>query len=124
VCRLWHVSRACLCHYPVIELSERLVAVQPPGLERVFFTDNGSTGIEVSLKMRFHYWRNCGRLTKQRFVTLTNSYHAETVAAMSVGDVALFTDTYKPLLLDTFKVPSPDCYLRPEGVSWEEHSRT
>ena len=73
--------------------------------------------------MSFHYWRNSGRERKQRFVTLTNSYHGETVAAMSVGDVALFTDTYKPLLLDTFKVPSPDCYLRPEGVSWEEHSR-
>ncbi|MBP8171209.1 MAG: aminotransferase class III-fold pyridoxal phosphate-dependent enzyme, partial [Pseudomonas sp.] len=56
-------------------------------------------------------------------VTLTNSYHGETVAAMSVGDVALFTDTYKSLLLDTLKVPSPDCYLRPEGMGWEEHSR-
>src|SRR3546814_19011946 len=73
--------------------------------------------------MSYHYWRNSGQPNKQRFVTLTNSYHGETVAAMSVGDVALFTDTYKPLLLDTFKVPSPDCYLRPEGVSWEEHSR-
>ena len=122
--QLEHVMLAGFSHQPVIELSERLVALTPPGLERVFFTDNGSTGIEVSLKMSFHYWRNCGRLTKQRFVTLTNSYHGETVAAMSVGDVALFTDTYKPLLLDTFKVPSPDCYLRPEGVSWEEHSRT
>ncbi|MHB8821918.1 MAG: adenosylmethionine--8-amino-7-oxononanoate transaminase, partial [Pseudomonadaceae bacterium] len=99
------------------------VALTPPGLERVFYTDNGSTGIEVALKMSFHYWRNSGRPRKQRFVTLTNSYHGETVAAMSVGDVALFTDTYKPLLLDTLKVPSPDCYLRPEGMSWEEHSR-
>ena len=46
------------------------------------------------------------------------------MAAMAVGDVPLFTETYKALLLDTIKVPSPDCYLRPEGVSWEEHSRT
>ncbi|MHB0765589.1 adenosylmethionine--8-amino-7-oxononanoate transaminase [Stutzerimonas sp. NM35] len=122
--QLEHVMLAGFSHQPVIELSERLVALTPAGLERVFYTDNGSTGIEVALKMSFHYWRNCGRSAKQRFVTLTNSYHGETVAAMSVGDVALFTDTYKPLLLDTFKVPSPDCYLRPEGVSWEEHSRT
>jgi adenosylmethionine-8-amino-7-oxononanoate aminotransferase len=107
----------------VIELSERLVAITPPGLDRVFFADNGSSSIEVALKMSFHYWRNCGRSEKQRFVTLTNSYHGETMAAMSVGDVALFTDTYKPLLLDTFKVPSPDCYHRAPGVSWEEHSR-
>ncbi len=122
--QLEHVMLAGFSHQPVIELSERLVALTPPGLERVFYTDNGSTGIEVALKMSFHYWRNSGQPAKQRFVTLTNSYHGETVAAMSVGDVALFTDTYKPLLLDTFKVPSPDCYLRPEGVSWEEHSRT
>ncbi|WP_312957932.1 adenosylmethionine--8-amino-7-oxononanoate transaminase [Stutzerimonas nitrititolerans] len=121
--QLEHVMLAGFSHQPVVELSERLVALTPPGLERVFYTDNGSTGIEVSLKMSFHYWRNSGQPTKQRFVTLTNSYHGETVAAMSVGDVALFTDTYKPLLLDTFKVPSPDCYLRPEGMSWEEHSR-
>lgn len=121
--QLEHVMLAGFSHQPVVELSERLVALTPAGLDRVFYTDNGSTGIEVALKMSFHYWRNSGRARKQRFVTLTNSYHGETVAAMSVGDVALFTDTYKPLLLDTFKVPSPDCYLRPDGVSWEEHSR-
>lgn len=122
--QLEHVMLAGFSHQPVIELSERLVAITPPGLDRVFYADNGSSGIEVALKMSFHYWRNCGHEGKKRFVTLTNSYHGETVAAMSVGDVALFTDTYKPLLLDTFKVPSPDCYHRPEGVSWEEHSRT
>jgi adenosylmethionine-8-amino-7-oxononanoate aminotransferase len=121
--QLEHVMLAGFSHQPVVELSERLVKITPPGLDRVFYTDNGSTGIEVALKMSFHYWRNIGKPDKQRFVTLTNSYHGETVAAMSVGDVALFTDTYKPLLLDTFKVPSPDCYLRPDGMSWEEHSR-
>ncbi|MCJ0971997.1 adenosylmethionine--8-amino-7-oxononanoate transaminase [Pseudomonas sp. PS1] len=121
--QLEHVMLAGFTHQPVVELSERLVALAPSGLERVFYTDNGSTGIEVALKMSFHYWRNTGRPEKQRFVTLTNSYHGETVAAMSVGDVALFTDTYKPLLLDTFKVPSPDCFLRPDGMSWEDHSR-
>ena len=122
--QLEHVMLAGFSHQPVVELSERLVAITPPGLDRVFYADNGSSGIEVALKMSFHYWRNCGHNDKKRFVTLTNSYHGETVAAMSVGDVPLFTDTYKPLLLDTFKVPSPDCYHRPEGVSWEEHSRT
>lgn len=121
--QLEHVMLAGFSHQPVVELSERLVRITPPGLDRVFYTDNGSTGIEVALKMSFHYWRNIGQPNKQRFVTLTNSYHGETVAAMSVGDVALFTDTYKPLLLDTFKVPSPDCYARPEGMGWEEHSR-
>lgn len=120
---LEHVMLAGFSHQPVVELSERLVQITPAGLSRVFYADNGSSGIEVALKMSFHYWHNLGQPNKQRFVTLTNSYHGETVAAMSVGDVDLFTDTYKALLLDTLKVPSPDCYLRPEGMSWEEHSR-
>ena len=121
--QLEHVMLAGFSHQPVIELSERLVQITPQGLDRVFYADNGSSGIEVALKMSYHYWLNCGQPAKKRFVTLTNSYHGETVAAMSVGDVALFTDTYKALLLDTIKVPSPDCYLRPDGMSWEEHSR-
>ncbi|WP_286973768.1 adenosylmethionine--8-amino-7-oxononanoate transaminase [Pseudomonas sp.] len=121
--QLEHVILAGCSHQPVIELSERLVAMTPAGLDRVFYADNGSSCIEIALKMSFHYWQNVGQLQKKRFVTLSNSYHGETVAAMSVGDVALFTDTYKALLLDTIKVPSPDCYLRPEGMSWEEHSR-
>lgn len=121
--QLEHVILAGFSHQPVIELSERLVKLTPKGLDRVFYADNGSSGIEVALKMSFHFWRNSGQERKKRFVTLTNSYHGETIAAMSVGDVALFTETYKSLLMDTLKVPSPDCYLRPEGVSWEEHSR-
>ncbi|WP_145250379.1 adenosylmethionine--8-amino-7-oxononanoate transaminase [Pseudomonas oryzihabitans] len=121
--QLEHVILAGFSHQPVIELSERLVALTPAGLDRVFYADNGSSCIEVALKMSYHYWRNVGQPDKRRFVTLTNSYHGETVAAMSVGDVALFTETYQGLLLDTLKVPSPDCYLRPEGMDWEEHSR-
>ncbi|MED5610541.1 MULTISPECIES: adenosylmethionine--8-amino-7-oxononanoate transaminase [Pseudomonas] len=121
--QLEHVILAGFTHQPVVELSERLVRLTPEGLSRVFYADNGSSGIEVALKMSYHYWQNCGQPAKQRFVTLTNSYHGETVAAMSVGDVALFTETYKSLLLDTLKVPSPDCYLRAEGESWEAHSR-
>lgn len=121
--QLEHVILAGFSHQPVIELSERLVKLTPKGLDRVFYADNGSSGIEVALKMSYHFWRNQGLERKKRFVTLTNSYHGETVAAMSVGDVALFTETYKSLLMDTLKVPTPDCYLRPEGVSWEAHSR-
>ena len=120
---LEHVMLAGFSHQPVIELSERLVQITPAGLDRVFYADNGSSGIEVALKMSFHYWLNHDLPEKKRFITLSNSFHGETVAAMSVGDVALFTDTYKSLLLDTIKVPSPDCYLRPEGMGWEEHSR-
>jgi adenosylmethionine-8-amino-7-oxononanoate aminotransferase len=121
--QLEHVMLAGFSHAPVVELSERLVALTPQGLDRVFYADNGSSGIEVALKMSHHYWINQGQPGKKRFITLTNSYHGETVAAMSVGDVSLFTETYRALLLDCIKVASPDCYLRETGESWEAYSR-
>lgn len=120
--QLEHVIMAGFTHQPIIELSEQLVALTPEGLERCFFADNGSSCIEIALKMSFHYWLNQGKPAKKKFITLTNSYHGETVAAMSVGDVSLFTETYKALLFDVIKVPSPDCYLRAEGVSEEQHT--
>ena len=92
--QLEHVILAGFSHQPVIELSERLVKMTPEGLTRCFYADNGSSCIEVALKMSFHYWLNRGAPAKKRFVTLTNSYHGETIAAMSVGDVPLFTETY------------------------------
>jgi adenosylmethionine---8-amino-7-oxononanoate aminotransferase len=121
--KLEHVILAGFTHEPVVALSEQLVAMTPPGLGRVFYADNGSSGIEVALKMSFHYWQNMGHTRKQRFVTLGNSYHGETLAALAVGDVALYKSTYKPLLMDVFTAPSPDCYHRAEGESWEAYCR-
>lgn len=121
--QLEHLMLAGFTHQPVIELSERLVSIAPEGLERVFYADNGSSSIEVALKMSFHYWLNIGQPAKKRFATITNGYHGETVATMSVGDVPVFTETYKAMLFDCIKVPSPDCYHREAGMSWEAHSR-
>ncbi|MEE8321062.1 MAG: adenosylmethionine--8-amino-7-oxononanoate transaminase [Gammaproteobacteria bacterium] len=121
--QLEHVILAGFSHEPVITLAERLVALTPEGLGRCFFADNGSSAIEVALKMSFHYWRNCGKHGKTRFLTLENSYHGETLGALSVGNVPLYRETYGPLLLDTLIAPSPDCFFRADGVSWEEHSR-
>ncbi len=121
---LEHVILGGFSHAPVIELSERLVQLTPKGLDKVFYADNGSSGIEVALKMSHHYWQNMGQPKKKRFVTISNGYHGETLATLAVGDVALYTQTYKALLMDCIKVPSPDCYHRPEGMSWEAHSRT
>ncbi|MDR2871524.1 MAG: adenosylmethionine--8-amino-7-oxononanoate transaminase [Xanthomonadaceae bacterium] len=120
--QLEHVILAGFTHQPIIELSERLRQITPEGLDRCFYADNGSSCIELALKMSFHYWLNQGQPQKRRFVTLSNSYHGETVGAMSVGDVSLYTETYRALLFDAIRVPSPDCYLREEGASWEEHS--
>ena len=121
--QLEHVILAGFSHQPVIELSERLVKMTPEGLTRCFYADNGSSCIEVALKMSFHYWLNTGKPEKKRFITLSNSYHGETLAALAVGDVALYKETYEPLLMEVITVPSPDCYDREPGSTWEEHSR-
>jgi len=119
---LEHVLLAGFSHAPAIELAERLTQLAPPGLTRCFYADNGSSAVEVALKMSFHYWRNRGAHNKTRFITLSNSYHGETLGALAVGDVALYKDTYRPLLMQCITVPSPDCYQREAGASWAEHS--
>ena len=120
---LEHVLIAGFTHEPVVKLSERLVEITPQGLGRCFYADNGSSAIEIAMKMSFHYWRNKGQHKKTRFISLDNSYHGETLGALSVGNVPLYKETYAPLLLDTIIAPSPDCFLREPDVSWEEHSR-
>ena len=121
--RLEHVMLAGFTHEPVLELSERLTGLLPGGLTRCFYADNGSSAVEVAVKMSFHYWLNRGRPRKRRFITLGNSYHGETLGALAVGDVELFKDVYRPLLMDVITVPSPDCHLREPGESWEAHTR-
>jgi adenosylmethionine-8-amino-7-oxononanoate aminotransferase len=119
---LEHVLLAGFSHEPVIALSERLVKLTPPGLSRCFYADNGSSAVEVALKMSFHYWRNRGVPGKTKFITLSNSYHGETLGALAVGDVSLYKETYKPLLMEAITVPSPDCFNREAGDSWAAHS--
>jgi adenosylmethionine-8-amino-7-oxononanoate aminotransferase len=121
--RLEHVLLAGFTHEPAVNLAEQLTRLAPPGLTRCFFADNGSSAIEVALKMSFHYWRNCGGTAKRRFVTLSNSYHGETLGALAVGHVELYREIYQPLLMDVITVPTPDCYEREDGEDWEAHSR-
>ena len=121
--KLEHVILGGFTHEPVVELSEALVAMTPPGLNKCFYADNGSSAIEVALKMSFHYWKNIGLPKKTKFITLSNSYHGETLGALAVGDVALYKDTYAPLLMQAITVPSPDCFYRTSGETWEQHTR-
>ncbi|MEZ5581333.1 MAG: aminotransferase class III-fold pyridoxal phosphate-dependent enzyme, partial [Candidatus Competibacteraceae bacterium] len=120
--RLEHVILAGFSHEPAVRLAERLRDITPEGLDRCFYVDNGSSAIEAALKMSYHYWRNSGKPEKHKFVTLTNSYHGETLGALAVGDVALYKETYEPLLMQVYTAPTPDCYNRSEGESWEEYS--
>jgi adenosylmethionine-8-amino-7-oxononanoate aminotransferase len=120
--RLEHVIFAGFTHEPGIRLAEELLRVAPAGLARVFYADNGSSAIEVALKMSFHYWLNLGRSGKTRFIALTGGYHGETLGALSVTDVPLYRSTYAPLLGDPIFVASPDCYERESGESWRAYS--
>ena len=105
---LEHVMLAGFTHRPVVELSERLSQRTGGGLGHCFYGSDGASAVEIALKMSFHYWRNLGRSEKTRFVSIAGSYHGETLGALSVTDVAIFKDTYAPLLRVSARVPSPD----------------
>ncbi len=103
---LEHVILAGFTHEGIVRLSERLVALAPEGLCRCFYADNGSSAIEVALKMSYHAHKNRGA-NKGLFVSLSNSYHGETLGALSIGDVALYKETYEPLLIHSIQTPVP-----------------
>src|SRR5437867_7100896 len=120
--QLDHVLLAGFTHQGVVELSERLAALAPGHLGHCFYGSDGASAIEIALKMSFHYWRNTGQPDKRRFVSLAQSYHGETLGALSVNDVALFRDVYAQLLQHNATVPSPDARLAPAGASSREHA--
>ncbi len=103
---LEHVIFAGFTHEPIIRLSERLCKLAPLGLEKCFYADNGSSAIEVALKMSFQYHQNKGQ-KRPLFVSLQNSYHGETIGALSVGDVALYKEIYEDILIPTLQAPVP-----------------
>lgn len=103
---LEHVLLAGFTHEPAIELAHKLVNITPKDLAKVFYVDNGSSAVEAALKMSYHYHLNRGK-RKALFLSLTNSYHGETIGALSVGDVQLYKETYEPLLIANMQVPVP-----------------
>ena len=103
---LEHVLLAGFTHEPAVELAHKLVKITPSELKKVFYVDNGSSAVEAALKMSYHYHLNLGK-RKALFLSLTNSYHGETIGALSVGDVALYKETYAPLLIANMQVPVP-----------------
>jgi len=103
---LEHVILAGFTHEPAVTLAKRLVKLAPEGLQKLFFADNGSSAVEVALKMSYHYHRNKGE-QRSLFLSLSNSYHGETLGALSVGDVQLYKETYEPLLIACIQTPVP-----------------
>ncbi len=115
--RLQHVMLAGFTHEPVVRLSERLAALAPGKLGHCFYGSDGASAVEIALKMSFHAWRNAGRTEKTGFIALEQSYHGETLGALSVTDMPLFRDIYAPLLGNCARVPTPDSRRAEVGES-------
>jgi adenosylmethionine-8-amino-7-oxononanoate aminotransferase len=125
--RVAHTTLLGLANEPAVELAQRLSALSrrhlgPQAPTRVFFSDDGSTSVEVALKMAFQYWQHKGLKEKQTFLHLENSYHGDTLGAVSVGGIGLFHQLFRPLLINTLQAPSPYCYrcslgMEPESCS-------
>lgn len=113
--KISHHIFAGFTHEPAVELASRLSALAPPGLEKVFYTDNGSSAVEAALKMSFQCWQQSGKPDKTRFVSLTEAYHGETVGALSVGGCELYRNVYRPILTEGYSVQGPNCFRCPWG---------
>lgn len=120
--KLSHSTFLGLTHTPGIELAKRLTEICPPGLQRVFYSDNGSTAVEVALKMAYQYWQNTGKPKKTLLAHLANAYHGDTLGSVSVGGIALFHQVYRQLIFSTLALEFPDFYRAPEGKSYPTYA--
>jgi adenosylmethionine-8-amino-7-oxononanoate aminotransferase len=112
-----HSTLLGLSNVPAVRLAEKLIRIvnsslvtRHSSLSKVFYSDNGSTSVEVALKMAFQYWRHKGVNGRNTFVSLNNSYHGDTIGAVSVGGIDIFHKAFEPLLFKTYRAPSPYCY--------------
>lgn len=105
--RMCHVAMAGLVHEPAVQLAERLVAATPPGLDHVFYSDDGSTAVEVAIRAAFQYWQQNGAPERTVFLSLAGAYHGDTIGTVSVGGIPLFHRVFGPLTFETIQVPSP-----------------
>ena len=121
--RVAHSTLLGLANVPSIELAERLVAIAPPGLTRVFYSDSGSTAVEVALKIAFQYQKQRGRADKQKFLALTEAYHGDTVGAVSVGGIDLFHQIFHPLLFPRAARGAADRSARADACSPRPRAR-
>jgi adenosylmethionine-8-amino-7-oxononanoate aminotransferase len=106
--RVAHTTMLGLSHPGAVELSERLVAIAPEGLSRVFYSDNGSTAAEIALKMAFQWWAHEGEPERSGYICLRSGYHGDTIGSVSVGGIELFHSLYRPLLFDTWQAEPGD----------------
>lgn len=117
-----HSTLLGLANTPSIELARKLVEIAPHGLRKVFYSDSGSTSVEIAIKMAYQYWQNTGRPEKKMLAHLENSYHGDTLGSVSVGGIDLFHKVYRNLMFETIQVPFPDCYRAPEGKAYPDYA--
>ena len=117
--KMAHVMFAGITHQPAIDLADSLVALSPSGLEKVFFSDNGSTAVEVALKMSLQYWQEKGESQKVQFAYLKGGYHGETLGALSVCGLEIFRGKFEKVLPSHLPVEGPDCFRCPYGLQRE-----
>ncbi|MDD2273434.1 MAG: adenosylmethionine--8-amino-7-oxononanoate transaminase [Desulfuromonadaceae bacterium] len=108
--RLEHSTLLGLASEQSIILAARLAEITPPGLDRFFYSDNGSTAMEVAVKMAYQYQVHAGHPERSRFITFRNAYHGDTLGAVSVGGIGIYHTTFKPLMFETLQAPAPYCY--------------
>ncbi|MBR7797219.1 MAG: adenosylmethionine--8-amino-7-oxononanoate transaminase [Bacillota bacterium] len=113
--KIAHSTLLGMTNQPATELAEQLVHITPDGLNRIFYSDSGAEAVEIALKMAFQYWRNQGVTGKNKFVTMKDGYHGDTIGAVSVGAVDIFHHVYHPLTFDSIPVPFPYVYRHPSG---------
>ena len=115
--KMAHVMFAGITHQPAIDLASSLVRASPEKLSKVFFSDNGSTSVEVALKMSLQYWQQSGKSNKTRFIYLKGGYHGETIGALSVCGLDIFRDKFEKVLSNNLGIEGPDCFRCPYGLN-------
>ncbi|MEX1996771.1 MAG: aminotransferase class III-fold pyridoxal phosphate-dependent enzyme, partial [Nitrosopumilaceae archaeon] len=118
--KLQHSSLFNLTNDKAEILAEKLVSVSP-GMKKVFYSDDGSTAMEIAAKMAIQYWQNTGIKNKTKFVSLENGYHGDTVGTMSIGYVPVFFSKFKKLLFPVIRTPTPDRYRMPTRFTFKEY---
>ena len=114
--KMAHVMFAGITHQPAIDLASSLIKKSPDRLSKVFFSDNGSTSVEVALKMSLQFWQQSGKSNKTRFVYLKGGYHGETIGALSVCGLNIFRDKFEKVLSNNIAVEGPDCFRCPYNL--------
>ena len=115
-----HSTLLGLANVPAVECAKKLIGIAPKGLTKVFYSDNGSTAVEIALKMAFQFQQQApeGDTERTKFISLTNAYHGDTIGSVSVGGIDLFHATYRTLLFESLKAESPYCYRCAFGKSY------